>query len=362
MAQKTKQVMVRDVPIGAGARIAIQSMTNTDTRDVPATVAQIRALKEAGCDIVRISVYDPQCAAAIRQIKDQVDIPLVADIHFDHRLAILSAENGIDKLRINPGNIGSRHKVQELVDCAKQHHIPIRVGVNGGSLHRDTLAQFGGPTAEAIVHSALEHIKLLEACGFYDIVVSVKSSDVKENVRAYRMLSKAVEYPLHLGVTEAGTKHMGMIKSAIGIGALLIDGIGDTLRVSLSGDPVQEVPAARDILRAAGCDSNGVEIISCPTCGRCGIDVEAIALAVEERVRSIHVPIKAAVMGCPVNGPGEAKEADIGIAGAGKDAILFRQGEKIAQIPSEDAVEALTREILEIARHKGQEVGNDSVF
>ena len=355
MAQKTRQVMVGSVAIGGGAKIAIQSMTNTDTRDAAQTATQIQALKDAGCDIVRVSVYDPECAKAIQKIKERVEIPLVADIHFDHRLAIQSIENGIDKLRINPGNIGSRQKVKELVDCAKQHRIPIRIGVNGGSLHRDILAQFGGPTADAIVYSALEHVKILEDCGFYDIVISVKSSDVKENIHAYRMLSSQVDYPLHLGVTEAGTRRMGRIKSAIGIGALLVDGIGDTLRVSLSGDPVQEILAAQDILKAIGQYPSGVEIISCPTCGRCGIDVEAIALAVEEQVKSIQSPIKAAVMGCPVNGPGEAKEADIGIAGAGADAILFKNGKKVAQFSSKDAVEVLTKEIFQLAQERGQE-------
>lgn len=278
---------------------------------------------------------------------------MVADIHFDHRLAIQSVENGIQKLRINPGNIGGADRVRSLVACAKEHGVPIRIGVNGGSLEPDLLRKYGGPTAEALVESALGHVRILEDCAFYDIAIAVKSSNVPTMVRAYRMLAERTDYPLHLGVTEAGTVRMGTVKSAVGIGSLLLDGIGDTIRVSLSGDPAREIVACKDILRSCGLLDTGVEIVSCPTCGRCSIDVEAMALALEERVAHVSAPIRAAVMGCIVNGPGEARDADIGIAGAAGDILLFRKGEEKPQrLSAERAVDLLAEEIEKLAKER----------
>jgi len=344
---------VGDLIIGGGAPVVIQSMTNTDTRDVEATSAQIRRLYEAGCQLARVSVYDTRCAQAVRELVDRSPIPLVADIHFDHRLAIQSVENGIQKLRINPGNIGGADRVRSLVACAKEHGVPIRIGVNGGSLEPDLLRKYGGPTAEALVESALGHVRILEDCAFYDIAIAVKSSNVPTMVRAYRMLAERTDYPLHLGVTEAGTVRMGTVKSAVGIGSLLLDGIGDTIRVSLSGDPAREIVACKDILRSCGLLDTGVEIVSCPTCGRCSIDVEAMALALEERVAHVSAPIRAAVMGCIVNGPGEARDADIGIAGAAGDILLFRKGEEKPQrLPAERAVDLLAEEIEKLAKER----------
>lgn len=278
---------------------------------------------------------------------------MVADIHFDHRLAIQSVENGIQKLRINPGNIGGADRVRSLVACAKEHGVPIRIGVNGGSLEPDLLRKYGGSTAEALVESALGHVRILEDCAFYDIAIAVKSSNVPTMVRAYRMLAERTDYPLHLGVTEAGTVRMGTVKSAVGIGSLLLDGIGDTIRVSLSGDPAREIVACKDILRSCGLLDTGVEIVSCPTCGRCSIDVEAMALALEERVAHVSAPIRAAVMGCIVNGPGEARDADIGIAGAAGDILLFRKGEEKPQrLSAERAVDLLAEEIEKLAKER----------
>ena len=352
MASK-RSIRVGDLIIGGGAPVVIQSMTNTDTRDVEATSAQIRRLYEAGCQACRVSVYDTRCAQAVRELVDRSPIPLVADIHFDHRLAIQSVENGIQKLRINPGNIGGADRVRSLVACAKEHGVPIRIGVNGGSLEPDLLRKYGGPTAEALVESALGHVRILEDCAFYDIAIAVKSSNVPTMVRAYRMLAERTDYPLHLGVTEAGTVRMGTVKSAVGIGSLLLDGIGDTIRVSLSGDPAREIVACKDILRSCGLLDTGVEIVSCPTCGRCSIDVEAMALALEERVAHVSAPIRAAVMGCIVNGPGEARDADIGIAGAAGDILLFRKGEEKPQrLPAERAVDLLAEEIEKLAEER----------
>ncbi len=352
MASK-RSIRVGDLIIGGGAPVVIQSMTNTDTRDVEATSAQIRRLYEAGCQLARVSVYDTRCAQAVRELVDRSPIPLVADIHFDHRLAIQSVENGIQKLRINPGNIGGADRVRSLVACAKEHGVPIRIGVNGGSLEPDLLRKYGGPTAEALVESALGHVRILEDCAFYDIAIAVKSSNVPTMVRAYRMLAERTDYPLHLGVTEAGTVRMGTVKSAVGIGSLLLDGIGDTIRVSLSGDPAREIVACKDILRSCGLLDTGVEIVSCPTCGRCSIDVEAMALALEERVAHVSAPIRAAVMGCIVNGPGEARDADIGIAGAAGDILLFRKGEEKPQrLPAERAVDLLAEEIEKLAKER----------
>ena len=351
---KTKQVQVGQIKMGGGAPVVIQSMTNTDTRDVEKTASQVRALCRAGCELVRMSVYDSACVDAIARIKAETAVPLAADIHFDHRLAIASIEAGIDKLRINPGNIGSRAKVREVVAAAKDHGVPIRIGVNAGSLEKELLEKYQGPTAEALVDSALGHVRILEDEQFDQIVLSVKHSHVPTMVRAYRLLSERTNYPLHLGVTESGTCAMGTVKSAVGIGSLLLDGIGDTIRVSLAGDPLQEVPVAKRILKAAGLRTQGVEVIACPTCGRTTIEVERIAMEVEKRLSHIESPLKVAVMGCVVNGPGEAREADIGIAGAAGDAILFQHGEKIGKVEGHDLVGILVREAEALAKTREQ--------
>ncbi len=339
----TKQVRCGKVLIGGGAPISIQSMTNTDTRDIPATLAQIRSLAQAGCDIVRVSVYDEQCAQAMCALVDASPVPLVADIHFDHRLALLAAENGVQKLRINPGNIGGMAHVRAVADCAKAHGIPIRIGVNSGSVEKDLLAKHGGPTPGAMLESALNHAKMLTDCGFDDIAISIKGSGVRDTVEANERLAAACDYPLHIGVTEAGLPGQGNIKSAIGIGALLLRGIGDTVRVSLSGDPVPEAAAALSILRALNIRP-GVEVVSCPTCGRTCVDVAGIARQVEDATRGWTEPVKVAIMGCVVNGPGEAREADIGIAGGKSGAVLFRKNappEKITSDPAEALLKAL---------------------
>ena len=342
----TKQVQVGGVAIGGGARVTIQSMTNTDTCDVSATLQQIRALAEAGCDIVRVSVYDEACAHAVRALVDGSPVPLVADIHFDHHLAILSLENGIQKLRINPGNIGGEANVKELADALRVHHVPVRIGVNSGSVEKDILRKYGGPTPQGMVESALGHARLLEKYGFDDLVLSIKASSPRATVEANRLASKACDYPLHIGVTEAGSPGMGTIKSAVGIGALLMDGIGDTVRVSLSGDPVNEVYAAKEILKAAGVRNEGVDIISCPTCGRTQIPVAEIAERVRQATQGLRTPLKVAVMGCIVNGPGEAREADIGIAGGKDGGALFVKGEKPRAVRG-DLAEILIHEINE---------------
>lgn len=343
-----REVLVGDVRVGGGAPISIQSMTNTDTRDVEATVRQIELLTEAGCEIVRVSVYDTTCAKAIRAIKDRIRIPLVADIHFDHTLAILAAENGVDKLRINPGNIGGETRVRALADCAKAHQLPIRIGVNAGSLEREILKKYGKPTPAGMVESALSHIRLLENVSFYDIVLSLKASNVADTVQAYRLMQKETDYPLHIGVTEAGMGTFALIKSAAGLGALLLCGIGDTLRVSLTGDPVQEVYAARDILRAVGMRREGVEIISCPTCGRCHVPLSMFVQQMEQRLPREGKPITVALMGCAVNGPGEAREADIGIAFGKDNGVLFKKGEQIASGDIEKMMDLLVEEALAV--------------
>ena len=320
----TRQVFAGNVAIGGGAPVTVQTMTNTDTRDVDATLAQIRAMAAAGADIVRVSVYDDACAEAVRALVDGSPVPLVADIHFDHRLAIQSAENGIAKVRINPGNIGGEENVRRVADCLKAHHVPVRIGVNSGSVEKDILQKYGGVTPEGMVESGLNHARMLERAGFDDIVLSFKATDVRKMVAACRLAAKLTQYPQHIGVTESGTADVGIVKSAVGIGALLLDGIGDTIRVSLSGDPVQEVPAGLSILRACGLRRDGLEIISCPTCGRTGIDVEGIARRVRAECADIKTPLKVAVMGCVVNGPGEAREADLGVAGGGQGkGVLF---------------------------------------
>ena len=350
---KTRALTVGGLPLGGGAPVSVQSMTNTDTRDVAATLAQIKALAAAGCDIVRVSVYDADCVKAVRPLVDGSPVPLVADIHFDHRLAIGAMKNGIAKLRINPGNIGGEANVKRVADCARAHHVPIRIGVNCGSLEKDILAKYGAPTAEGMVESALRHAKMLEDQHFGDIVLSLKSSDVRLTVAAYRLAASRCDYPLHVGVTEAGLPGSGNIKSAIGIGALLLDGIGDTIRVSLSGDPVQEVPAGLSILRACGLRRDGLEIISCPTCGRTGIDVEGIARRVRAECQDIRVPLKVAVMGCVVNGPGEAREADLGVAGGGNGkGVLFVKDQPHRPVSGDLAV-LLIQEIRQMIRDRG---------
>ena len=322
----TRRVYAGSVAIGGGAPVTVQTMTNTDTRDVEATLNQIRAMAAAGADIVRVSVYDDACAEAVRALVDGSPVPLVADIHFDHRLAIRSVENGIAKVRINPGNIGGEANVRKVADCLKAHHVPVRIGVNSGSVEKDILKKYGGVTPQGMVESGLNHARMLEQAGFEDIVLSFKATDVHKMVDACRLAAKLTDYPQHIGVTESGTADVGIVKSAVGIGALLLDGIGDTIRVSLSGDPVQEVPAGLSILRACGLRKDGLEIISCPTCGRTGIDVEGIARRVRAECADIHAPLKVAVMGCVVNGPGEAREADLGIAGGkdGKGVLIVR--------------------------------------
>ncbi len=341
----TRSVQVGGIAIGGGAPVSIQSMTNTDTRDVEATLSQIRALAAAGCQIVRVSVYDEACAEAVKALCAQSPVPLVADIHFNHKLAIKAVENGIAKVRINPGNIGSAQRVRELADCLKAHRVPVRVGVNSGSLEAQLLSRYGGPTPEALVESALGHARLLEECGFYDIVLSMKASNVPDTVKAARLARQRCNYPLHIGVTEAGTPGMGSIKSAIGIGALLLDGIGDTVRVSLTGDPVNEVYAAKDILKAVGLRQEGIDIVSCPTCGRTCIPVEAIAKQVEEATKSVTAPLKVAVMGCIVNGIGEGREADLGVAGGHDGGMLFKKGEAPRPVKG-DLAKALIEEIF----------------
>ena len=341
----TRAVRVGSLTVGGGAKVSVQSMTNTPTADVDRTLAQIRALEAAGCEIVRFAVPDAEAAASIKAIRRGTGLPLVADVHFDHRLAIAAIENGADKVRINPGNIGSDAKVRELAACASDHGVPVRIGVNGGSLPKHILEKCGGPTAGALVEAALEHVALLEACGFYDMILSLKASSVPVTVEAYAAAAGRVQYPLHLGVTEAGHAQPGLVKSAVGIGALLLMGIGDTLRVSLTGDPVQEVAAGRDILVAAGLRRFGPEIVSCPTCGRCEHDLESIVRAVRARLTHVNAPIRVAVMGCVVNGPGEAAEADAGIA-CGKDrGALFKNGKLLRTLPMEGIVEALVNEI-----------------
>lgn len=332
------------VKIGGGAPVTVQSMTNTDTRDVLSTIGQIHALQKAGCEIVRVSVYDEECAQAISAIKSKISIPLVADIHFDHRLAIKSIENGIDKLRINPGNIGGQARVVELVAAAKMHKVPIRIGVNAGSLQKDLLHKHGEANAQAMAESAMEHVRMLECEGFYDIVLSLKASDVKKTVEACRLVFKMVQYPQHIGVTEAGMGESALVKSAAGIGTLLIDGIGDTIRVSITGDPVQEVHAGLHILRALGVRKQGLEIISCPTCGRCSADLPAVIEEVKRNLPQTDRYFKLAIMGCVVNGPGEAKDADLGMAFGPSGCILFKNGEKLCTQSRENAVTRLIDE------------------
>ena len=339
----TKAITVGPVQIGGGAPVSIQSMLNTKTTDVEGSLAQLRRLAAAGCQIARLAIPDMDAARAFKEICAASPLPLVADIHFDYRLAIAAAEAGASKIRINPGNIGGTERVRAVADACREKHIPIRIGVNGGSLDKKLLEKYGHPTAEALVESAFSHIELLESCGFYDICVSMKSSSVPLMMQAYRLFSGKSDYPLHVGVTETGTEYMGTIKSAMGIGGLLCMGIGDTIRVSLTADPVREVEAAKAILKAAGLRREGVNIIACPTCGRTRIDLIGLANRVEQALAACDKPITVAVMGCVVNGPGEAREADVGIAGGEDCGILFVKGEMVKKLPYEELLDALVQ-------------------
>ena len=341
----TRRIMVGSVPIGGGADVVIQSMLNTKTTDVEGSLAQIRSLASAGCQIARLAVPNMEAARGFAEICEESVLPLVADIHFDYRLAIAAAEGGASKIRINPGNIGGEDRVKAVVDVCKDRHIPIRIGVNGGSLEKELLEKYGHPTAEALVESAFGHLELLEKYGFYDTCVSMKSSHVPTMVAAARLFRSKCDYPLHIGVTETGPVRQGLIKSAMGIGSLLLDGIGDTLRVSLTDDPVEEVYAAKDILKAAGLRKDGVDIISCPTCGRTRIDLIGLVNKVDEALRDCKKPITVAVMGCIVNGPGEAREADIGIAGGDGWGMIFEKGEQVAKLPYDELLPELLRRI-----------------
>lgn len=337
----TKRIMIGNVPIGGGAPVAIQSMCSTRTDDVEATVQQIKRLQAAGCEIIRVAVPDKPAAKAIGSIKERIDIPLVVDIHFDYKLALECIAAGADKVRINPGNIGSEDRVKAVADACRQKNIPIRIGVNGGSLEKDLLAKYGGVCPEALVESAFGHIKLLNKYDFDDIVISLKSSSVPIAMAAYKLMHERSDYPLHLGVTEAGTTTMGTIKSAIGIGGLLAQGIGDTFRVTLTADPAEEIVAAKRILQAAGLRQDGPNLISCPTCGRTRIDLIPLAQEVEERLKTVNKPITVAVMGCIVNGPGEASAADVGIAGGNGFGMLFSHGEVLKKVPEDQLVDEL---------------------
>ena len=341
----TRKVKVGKVYVGGDAPVTIQSMTNTDTRDVEATLKQIRELYNAGCEIIRCTVPDMEAAEAIKEIVKQSPIPVVADIHFDYRLALKVVENGISAVRINPGNIGSIERVRMVAEACKAKNIPIRIGVNSGSLEKEILEREGKPTAKGLVESALAHVKILEAVDFNDIVISIKSSDVRMMIDAYRLMSEKVDYPLHLGVTESGTPFRGTIKSSIGIGTLLAEGIGDTIRVSLTSDPIEEIKVAKEMLKALGLRKGGLEFVSCPTCGRTQIKLIEIANEVERRLEGNNKDIKVAVMGCIVNGPGEAREADIGIAGGKGEGIIFKKGEIIKKCKEEDIIEELMKEI-----------------
>ena len=345
MREHTKVIHIGDRVIGGGNPVLIQSMTNTKTEDVQATVAQIQALAAAGCDIIRCAVPTMEAAKALAEIKKQITIPLVADIHFDYRLAIAAMENGADKIRINPGNIGSRDRVQAVVDVAKERRIPIRVGVNSGSLEKELVEKYHGVTAEGIVESAMDKVHLIEDMGYDQLVISIKSSDVMMCAKAHELIADRTDYPLHVGITEAGTLYSGNIKSAVGLGIILYQGIGDTIRVSLTGDPLEEVRSAKRILKTLGLRKGGIEVVSCPTCGRTQIDLIGLANQVERMVEDIPLDIKVAVMGCVVNGPGEARGADIGLAGGRGKAVLFASGEKIRTVDEADAVDELFAEI-----------------
>ncbi len=351
----TRVVSIGDVKIGGGNPIRIQSMTNTRTEDISATVSQILALERAGCEIIRCAVPTMEAAHALGEIKKQIHIPLVADIHFDYRLAIAAMENGADKIRINPGNIGSTDRIRQVVDVARERNIPIRVGVNSGSLEKEILAKYGGVTAEGLVESALDKVRIIEDLGYDNLVISIKSSDVPMCVRAHELIAEKTSYPLHVGITEAGTLYSGNIKSAVGLGIILYQGIGDTIRVSLTGSPLEEVKSAKRILKTLDLRKGGVEVVSCPTCGRTRIDLIGLAGKVEDMVQDLPLDIKVAVMGCVVNGPGEAREADLGIAGGDGVGLLFKKGEKIRTVPEGELLEALRQELESYMEESGRE-------
>ncbi len=345
--RKSKVIKIGDKFIGGDNEILIQSMTNTNTKDVKATVEQIKELEENGCEIIRVAVKDEEDAQAIKYIKEEINIPLVADIHFNYKLAIMAIENGVDKIRINPGNIGSKDRVKAIVEKAKEYKIPIRVGVNSGSLEKDLVDKYNGVTPEGLVESALRNIEILEEFDFYDIILSLKASSVPFTLKAYTLIADKTEYPLHLGITEAGTKFIGSIKSSVGLGALIAMGIGDTLRVSLTDNPVEELPVAKEILQAMGLRKFRIEFISCPTCGRTEIDLIGMAKEVEEKCKNLNKNITVAVMGCVVNGPGEAKEADFGIAGGKGVGLIFKKGEIIKKVNEDEMVKELIQLINE---------------
>lgn len=346
MRSRTRAIKIGDVWIGGENPIAIQSMTNTKTENVEDTVNQILALERAGCEIIRSAVPTMEAAQALKEIKKQIHIPLVADIHFDHRLAIAAVENGADKIRINPGNIGSRERIQAVVDCCKEHQVPIRVGVNSGSLEKELVEKYGGVTAEGLVESALDKTALIEDMGYDKLVISIKSSDVLMCIKAHELIAEKTNYPLHVGITESGTVYSGSVKSAIGLGNILYQGIGDTIRVSLTGDPVQEIYAGKMILKTLGLRKGGISVVSCPTCGRTQIDLIGLATQVEEMVKEFDLDIKVAVMGCAVNGPGEAREADIGIAGGIGEGLLIKKGEIVKKVPEAELLETLRQELV----------------
>jgi len=352
MRRTTRQIRVGEVAVGGDAPVSVQSMCNTDTRNAPATLAQIGALAAAGCEIVRCAVPDQQAAEALQAIVAGSPIPVIADIHFDHRLALASLASGVHGLRLNPGNIGGRSKVEEVVRACRERQVPIRIGVNGGSLEKELLEKYGHPTAAAMAESALGHIRILEELGYDQIKVSLKASDIRRTVEAYRLLAAEVDYPLHIGITEAGTTWSGTVKSAIGLGVLLYEGLGDTLRVSLTGDPVDEVRVGFEILKSLGLRERGPVFVSCPTCGRCQVNLIEVAEEVERRLHDLPVPLTIAVMGCVVNGPGEAREADLGIAGGKGQGLLFRKGEVVRKVPEDNMVEALVDEARKLAAER----------
>lgn len=354
LREETRSVQVGHLTIGGNNHVVIQSMCNTKTKNVEATIKQINALEQAGCELVRVAVFDKEDAYAIKEIKKGIHIPLVADIHFDYRLALIAIESGIDKVRINPGNIGSIEKVKAVVDACKEKHIPIRIGVNGGSLEKEILEKYGEPTPEGMVESAMKHVKILEDLDFHDIVISLKSSNTMLTIKAYELASKTFPYPLHVGVTEAGTALGGTIKSALGIGTLLYEGIGNTIRVSLSDDPVEEIKVAKILLKELGLLKGVPTLVSCPTCGRIQYDLIPIAKEMEDFLKDIHLDITVAIMGCAVNGPGEARHADIGIAGGVGEGLLIKHGEIVKRVKQEDMVQTLKDEILKMVEEKSE--------
>ena len=354
LREETRSVQVGNLTIGGNNHVVIQSMCNTKTKNVEATIKQINALEQAGCELVRVAVFDKEDAYAIKEIKKGIHIPLVADIHFDYRLALIAIESGIDKVRINPGNIGSIEKVKAVVDACKEKHIPIRIGVNGGSLEKEILEKYGEPTPEGMVESAMKHVKILEDLDFHDIVISLKSSNTMLTIKAYELASKTFPYPLHVGVTEAGTALGGTIRSALGIGTLLYEGIGNTIRVSLSDDPVEEIKVAKILLKELGLLKGVPTLVSCPTCGRIQYDLIPIAKEMEDFLKDIHLDITVAIMGCAVNGPGEARHADIGIAGGVGEGLLIKHGEIVKRVKQEDMVQTLKDEILKMVEEKSE--------